>query len=96
MPRSAATKVGQALAASVGGAPKHPNWYYNLKAEPASVMLQDGAEPFDVTVREVSGDERATWFERAVAVYPLYANYQARTSRNPRKPWPAIAGLGAS
>ena len=70
-----------ALVASLGGAPKHTVWYYNLKANPDDVTIQDGAEPFPVRVREVTGDERATWWERAVAVYPDYAEYQARTER---------------
>ena len=69
-----------ALVASVGGAPKHPVWYYNLKADP-HVVLQDSAERFDATVREVSGEERSTWWERAVAAYPDYAVYQQRTTR---------------
>lgn len=70
-----------ALVASMGGAPKHPVWYYNLKADPWAVTIQDGPEPFAVEVREVNGDERATWWERAVAAYPPYAEYQARTER---------------
>ena len=70
-----------ALVASVGGAPKHPVWYHNLKADPTAVMIQDGPEPFDAEVREVSGDERAQWWERAVAAYPPYADYQERTER---------------
>jgi deazaflavin-dependent oxidoreductase (nitroreductase family) len=70
-----------ALVASLGGAPKHPVWYYNLKANPDEVTLQDGPEPFAVTVREVDGDERAAWWERAVAAYPPYAEYQERTER---------------
>ena len=70
-----------ALVASKGGAPSHPVWYYNLKADPTSVMVQDGPEPFPVEVREVSGDERAAWWERAVAAYPPYAEYQERTDR---------------
>jgi hypothetical protein len=44
-------------------------------------MIQDGPEPFDVTVREVEGEERALWWERAVAAYPPYAEYQAATDR---------------
>src|SRR3954465_13316420 len=55
-----------ALVASKGGAPEHPVWYHNLKADPNAVMIQDGPEPFDATVREISGEERATWWERAV------------------------------
>ncbi|MGQ0824639.1 MAG: nitroreductase family deazaflavin-dependent oxidoreductase [Actinomycetota bacterium] len=70
-----------ALVASVGGAPKHPVWYYNLVADPKAVMIQDGPEPFLVEVREVHGDERAAWWERAVAAYPPYADYQANTER---------------
>jgi len=70
-----------ALVASMGGAPTHPVWYYNLTAAPDAVMIQDGPEPFDVEVRELAGDERAQWWERAVAAYPPYAEYQERTQR---------------
>ena len=70
-----------ALVASKGGAPNHPVWYYNLLANPDDVMLQDGPEPFDVVVRQISGDERAAWWERAVAAYPPYAEYQLKTER---------------
>jgi F420H(2)-dependent quinone reductase len=70
-----------ALVASMGGAPKHPVWYHNLTADPTAAMVQDGAEPFDVTVREVTGDEKAAWWERAVAAFPTYAEYQAKTDR---------------
>jgi deazaflavin-dependent oxidoreductase (nitroreductase family) len=70
-----------ALVASMGGAPKHPVWYYNLVADPTAVVIQDGPEPFDAVVREVSGDERAEWWERAVADYPPYAEYQTKTER---------------
>jgi deazaflavin-dependent oxidoreductase (nitroreductase family) len=70
-----------ALVASKGGAPKHPVWYYNLRANPEEVTVQDGDEPFAVRVREVSGDERKAWWERAVAAYPPYAEYQTRTTR---------------
>jgi deazaflavin-dependent oxidoreductase (nitroreductase family) len=71
-----------ALVASMGGAPKNPVWYYNLKADPDAVVIQDGPEPFDATVRELSsGDERSAWWERAVAAYPDYADYQTKTDR---------------
>ena len=70
-----------ALVASLGGAPKHPVWYWNLKADPEALMIQDGPEPFDATAREVTGDEKALWWERAVAAYPDYADYQANTDR---------------
>ena len=70
-----------AMVASQGGAPKHPVWYYNLKADPTALMVQDGAERFDATARELSGEERAVWWERAVAAYPSYAEYQKKTDR---------------
>jgi deazaflavin-dependent oxidoreductase (nitroreductase family) len=70
-----------ALVASKGGAPEHPVWYYNLEADPEAVMIQDGPEPFDARVRLVTGDERAQWWERAVAAFPPYAEYQTKTDR---------------
>ena len=70
-----------ALVASMGGAPTNPAWYSNLKANPDEVEIQDGPEPFRVTVREVDGDERQAWWDRAVAVYPPYAEYQQKTER---------------
>lgn len=70
-----------ALVASMGGAPKHPVWYFNVVAHPDEVTVQDGPEPFEVRVRELDGDERDRWWERAVAAYPPYAEYQERTER---------------
>jgi len=70
-----------ALVASQGGAPTHPVWYYNLKSAPESVLIQDGPEPFDVDVHEASDEERQVWWERAVAAFPPYAEYQTRTER---------------
>jgi deazaflavin-dependent oxidoreductase (nitroreductase family) len=70
-----------ALVASLGGAPKHPVWYFNLKADPTAVAIQDGPEPFDVVVREVDGEERELWWKRAVEAYPPYADYQEKTDR---------------
>lgn len=69
-----------AVVASMGGAPTHPVWYHNLVANPR-VELQDGATKREYTARVVTGDERATWWERAVQVWPDYADYQTRTSR---------------
>lgn len=69
------------LVASMGGAPKNPAWYRNLVEHPDEVTVQDGPEPFDVTVREVFGDERQQWWDRGVAVFPPYAEYQAKTDR---------------
>ncbi|MDQ1445280.1 MAG: hypothetical protein QOI20_1744, partial [Acidimicrobiaceae bacterium] len=70
-----------ALVASMGGAPTHPVWYYNLVADPEAVTIQDGPEPFDARVREATGEERDEWWERAVAAYPSYADYQRATER---------------
>lgn len=70
-----------ALVASMGGAPTHPVWYRNLVAAPTEVTVQDGPAPFGVSVREVAGDERAQWWDRAVAAFPPYAEYQDRTER---------------
>ena len=70
-----------ALVASKGGMPENPAWYHNLVAHPGEVTIQDGPEPFRVRVREVTGDEKNEWWERAVAVYPPYAEYQQNTTR---------------
>ncbi len=70
-----------ALVASKGGAPTNPVWYHNLVADPTAVVIQDGPEPFDAVVRQITGEERATWWARAVAAYPPYADYQAATTR---------------
>jgi deazaflavin-dependent oxidoreductase (nitroreductase family) len=69
-----------AAVASQGGAPTHPLWYHNLKAHPR-VELQDGPHKGDYVAREVSGDERDTWWARAVSAYPDYADYQRKTDR---------------
>ena len=69
-----------AVVASLGGAPKNPVWYYNVKANPR-VELQDGTESHDYEAREVFGDEKRAWWERAVAAWPDYANYQKKTDR---------------
>jgi len=69
-----------AVVASLGGAPKNPVWYYNLKANP-HVELQDGAVRRDYLAREVTGDEKAQWWPRAVEAWPDYANYQEKTER---------------
>jgi len=66
--------------ASYGGSPEHPSWYTNLVADP-DVEIQDGPEPHDFRVREATGDERAEWWDRAVSVFPSYAEYQAKTER---------------
>ena len=69
-----------AVVASRGGAPEHPQWYWNLVAHPL-VELQDAAQKHDYRAREVHGDEKALWWERAVAAYPPYADYQEKTDR---------------
>lgn len=70
-----------AIVASLGGAPKHPVWYYNVKANPL-VELQDGTESHDYEARQVVGDEKALWWDRAVQVWPDYAKYQKKTDRD--------------
>ncbi|GGZ98239.1 nitroreductase family deazaflavin-dependent oxidoreductase [Streptomyces bluensis] len=69
-----------AVVASLGGAPKHPVWYHNVVSDP-HVELQDGSVRQDMVAREVTGDEKALWWERAVAAYPPYADYQSQTDR---------------
>jgi deazaflavin-dependent oxidoreductase (nitroreductase family) len=69
-----------AIVASLGGAPKNPVWYYNIRAHP-QVELQDGADTKDYEAREVFGDEKAAWWERAVKAWPDYAEYQTKTDR---------------
>ena len=69
-----------AMVASKGGAPRNPVWYYNVRANPL-VELQDGPRKRDMVAREISGEERAAWWERAVAAYPPYAEYQQKTTR---------------
>lgn len=69
-----------AIVASLGGAPKNPVWYHNVKAEP-HVELRDGSATRDMVAREVTGDEKVTWWERAVAAFPDYAEYQKKTDR---------------
>lgn len=69
-----------AVVASLGGAPKHPVWYHNIKKHPV-VELQDGTASGDYEAREVTGDEKAIWWERAVEVWPDYADYQRKTDR---------------
>jgi F420H(2)-dependent quinone reductase len=69
-----------AVVASRGGAPTHPVWYWNLVSNP-HVELQDGAVKRDYRAREVSGEERAEWWERAVEAWPPYAEYQTKTDR---------------
>lgn len=69
-----------AAVASLGGAPKHPVWYHNIKAHPR-VELQDGPVRRDMTAREITGEEKAEWWKRAVEAFPPYAEYQQKTDR---------------
>jgi deazaflavin-dependent oxidoreductase (nitroreductase family) len=69
-----------AAVASLGGAPKHPVWYYNLKADP-KITLQDGDATAEYVAREIDGAEYDEWWPRAVAAYPPYAEYQTKTTR---------------
>jgi deazaflavin-dependent oxidoreductase (nitroreductase family) len=69
-----------AIVASLGGAPEHPVWYHNVLADP-HVELQDGPQKADMVAREVTGDEKAFWWDKAVEAFPDYADYQAKTDR---------------
>ncbi|MET7550169.1 nitroreductase family deazaflavin-dependent oxidoreductase [Streptomyces sp. NPDC058232] len=69
-----------AVVASLGGAPRHPVWYHNITADPR-VELQDGPVRQDMNAREVTGDEKRVWWERAVEAFPDYADYQEKTDR---------------
>jgi len=69
-----------AVVASLGGAPRHPVWYFNIRNEP-HVELQDGPVKRDYLTRELTGDEKAVWWARSVAAYPDYADYQKKTTR---------------
>jgi F420H(2)-dependent quinone reductase len=69
-----------AVVASLGGAPKHPVWYWNIKKNPR-VELQDGEVIKDYEAHEVVGDDKAVWWERAVEAWPDYAEYQKKTDR---------------
>ena len=70
-----------AMVGSQGGAPTDPAWVSNLRAHPDQVTLQDGPEPWDGVAREITGEERAVWWERSVAAFPNYADYQEKTDR---------------
>jgi len=70
-----------AMVASKGGAPEHPTWYFNLKAHPDEVTVQDGDRVMDGVAREIEGEEYDQWWERAVAAYHDYADYQTKTDR---------------
>lgn len=69
-----------AVVASLGGAPKHPVWYHNVVANPY-VELQDGPAKGDYMAREVTGEEKAVWWERSVQAFPDYSDYQRKTDR---------------
>jgi len=68
------------IVASNGGSRTHPAWYRNLKENP-HVELQDGPVKLDYLAHEATGDEKAIWWQRAVATWPDYAGYQKRTKR---------------
>ena len=69
-----------AMVGSKGGAPENPVWVYNVRANP-QVEVQDGPRKQDMVAREISGDERAEWWRRAVDAFPPYAEYEKKTTR---------------
>lgn len=70
-----------ALVGSKGGAPDDPQWVANLRADPLAARVQDGPAPFDVDIREITGDEWDEWWERCVAAFSPYADYRQQTER---------------
>ena len=68
------------VVASMGGAPKHPTWYWNIRAN-SEVELQDGPQKWDMVAREITGAEKELWWQRAVEAWPPYAEYQEKTDR---------------
>jgi deazaflavin-dependent oxidoreductase (nitroreductase family) len=85
-----------AMVASKGGAARNPKWYLNLKADPEALMVQDGAERFDATARELHGEEREIWWQRAVEAYPTYASIRRGPSARSLFCWPNAARIGRS
>jgi F420H(2)-dependent quinone reductase len=73
-----------AIIGSKGGAPEHPGWVHNLNADP-KILLQDGPEPYETTVRIVEGDERATWYQRGIDAFPPYAEYAEKAAAAERE-----------
>jgi deazaflavin-dependent oxidoreductase (nitroreductase family) len=69
------------MVGSQGGAPTDPAWVSNVRKAPDQVTVQDGPEPWDGVARELTGDERSQWWDRAVAAFPNYADYQTKTDR---------------
>ena len=69
-----------AVVGSLGGAPKNPVWVYNLRKNP-QVELQDGDVKRDFVARELSGEERQVWWDRAAAAFPQYIEYTKKTGR---------------
>ncbi|MCW2848473.1 MAG: hypothetical protein JWR90_2447 [Marmoricola sp.] len=69
-----------AAVASLAGAPRNPEWFHNLVANP-HLMLQDGSMRDDFVARRLEGRERDVWWQRAVVAYPTYADYQLSTER---------------
>ncbi len=65
---------------SMGGAPQDPQWVHNLRANPRA-ELRDGAEVGEYSVRELTGEEKERWWQRATEVWPSYDDYQAGTDR---------------
>ncbi|WP_439656990.1 nitroreductase/quinone reductase family protein [Lentzea sp. HUAS TT2] len=71
---------GRSRSCRYGIGPGYRCWGGNIKAHP-EIVLQDGTEAKEYTAREVDGAERAEWWERAVAAFPNYAEYQEKTDR---------------
>ncbi|MBJ7465720.1 MAG: nitroreductase family deazaflavin-dependent oxidoreductase [Mycolicibacterium sp.] len=68
------------IVGSYAGAPTHPAWVHNLRADPKA-HIEIGTDAYDVTARELPDDERDATYPKIVAVAPVFAEYQAKTSR---------------
>jgi deazaflavin-dependent oxidoreductase (nitroreductase family) len=68
-----------AIFASMGGAPRHPDWYYNLVANP-DATVEVGTETFPVRARVAEGEERERIYEEQKRVWPTFAEYEEKTA----------------
>jgi deazaflavin-dependent oxidoreductase (nitroreductase family) len=69
------------IVGSYAGAPKDPAWVHNLRANPQA-RIEVGAESYDVSVRELPDDERDATYPKITEVAPVFAEYQANTTRS--------------
>lgn len=68
------------IVGSYAGAPKHPAWVHNLRANPKA-YIEIGTEAYDVAVRELPENERNATYPKLIELAPVFAEYQAKTTR---------------